>query len=178
MAALGGCGSGKQSATDAARDPTCWVDATDPSLPGARIHVEGDRCRVPTARHAAFRYTVELTSPITYHAEDSGGSCGRCSGYTEDPASLIDVALGNDQIRYCATCDEGCCPPTKPGPAISLALGTTARTFDWPGYQWNGPSDTDTPLGTPFPAGTYHLSVSLSVPEVGAVVAQLPVVVF
>jgi hypothetical protein len=177
--ALAGCGAGKPAATDAGRDPTCFVDGTDPSLPGVRVHIEGDQCRIPTARHAAFRYTVALTSAITYRAADSGGACGRCSGYTADPASLVDVQLGDGaMVNYCPTCDQGCCPPTAPGPALTLDVGTTSGSFDWPGFQWHGPSDTAARLGAPFPAGPYRLTVSFRVPDVGAVVANLPVVVY
>jgi hypothetical protein len=177
MACLAGCSSGKASSTDG---PTCSLDVTDPALPGVSLHVEGDHCRVASGHAAKFRYELALSAPVSYEAEDSHGSCGRCAGYTEDPGTLVDSSFGDPGgggIHYCE-CDTGCCLPTQPGPTLTLPAGTTAGELLWPGFQWNGPSDTGAQLGPAFPAGTYAFNVTFRVPGVGAVSASLPVEVY
>jgi hypothetical protein len=154
------------------------VEATSASLPGVRLHLAADHCRVATGHPATFRYELDLAAPISYQAEDSGGSCGRCAGYTEDPASLVDTTFGDSAgVHYCE-CDTGCCLPTTPGPMLTLPAGTTVGGLQWPGVQWNGPSDTGARPGAPFPAGTYGFSVTFRVPGVGVVTASLPVEVY
>lgn len=65
----------------------------------------------------------------------------------------------------------------EPGGGVVLAPGRYEGTFDWPGRQWDGPSDTGNPLGDPFPAGDYAVHASLGLPGLGAVDAALPIVV-
>lgn len=158
------------------RSTECQVEATDPSLPGVRVRIEGDRCRLPIEQMHAFRYSVQLDEAITYTAPGSGGACGRCGGYTTDPLSLLDYAIEGGGHRYCE-CDVGCCPPTTPVER-TLQTGTFERELEWSGYEWNGPSDTNAPVGPPFPPGGYAVRVSFAVPDVGTITAVLPIELF
>jgi hypothetical protein len=180
-AAVDGADSTAVDAADPADTPTgpapeaCSVDVTDPSVPGGRLHVEADSCRLKVGEGQVFRYRVELAAPISYVAPDSGGACGRCGGYTADPATLIDVSVGSGSARYCL-CDVGCCGPTVATP-VTIPAGSLSATFDWPGRQWSGPSDTSSPLGPPFPVGGTFAEISFRVPGVGRIDAQLPLII-
>ncbi len=154
----------------------CSVEIEDPQLPGVRLRVEGDRCRVRTATEHEFRYSLEIDAAIAYTAPDSGGSCGRCGGYGSDPRALVDSSIGAGDVWYCV-CDVGCCPPTT-WSAQMLEAGVFTGAIVWPGREWNGPSDTDEPLGPPFPAGDYDVSVTFAVPGIGSMTARLPIEVF
>jgi hypothetical protein len=158
------------------RSTPCQIDATDPSLAGVRVHVEADRCQVISGKRQLFRYQVELDAALPYQSPDPHVAGSRCAGYTSDPGSLVDTAvLGPGAARYCE-CDVGLCPPTTPGP-VTLTAGTTSGELDWPGFQWGGPSDTDNPIGPPFPPGHAVVQVLFNVPGVGAVDARLPLTV-
>jgi len=159
------------------RSESCAVDVTDASLPGVRVHLEGDRCRVQTDRHHVFRYRIEVDDAIPYTAADSAGGCGRCGGYTDDPLTLVDIRVDDgNAVQYCQ-CDVGCCPPITEH-EVTLRAGDADGELDWPGRQWQGPSDTNQPLGAPFPPGDYHVRLTFSVPGVGKISAALPIEVF
>ena len=182
----GGCGGNANNyetlvACEGACDVTprsepCRIEATDASLPGARVRIEAARCRLAVNQSHVFRYTVELDQPITYTAPDSGGGCGRCGGYTTDPLLLADHAIEGGGHRYCE-CDVGCCPPTTSA-EHTLKTGSFDRDFEWFGVEWGGPSDTDAPFGPPFPPGTYAVRVVFEVPGVGTITAALPITLF
>lgn len=163
------------AAADAATHP-CSVDATDPSLPGVSVHVEADRCNFKSGQAAQFRYRVTLTQSIPYTAPASQG-CGSCSPYSADASARISYTIGNSSgsVRYCI-CDTGCCAPNASA-AFTLAPKTVNGTIDWPGRQWQGPSDTANPYGAAFPPGSYDVSVGMSVPGVGGTTAKLPITV-
>jgi hypothetical protein len=40
-----------------------------------------------------------------------------------------------------------------------LNVGVYAKSFNWDGVNWSGPSDTNNPKGMPFPAGDYELVI-------------------
>jgi len=173
--------AGADAATDddggaATPDVPCSIDIEDPQLPGVRLRVEGDSCRVRTGTEHEFRYRLEIDAPIAYTAPYSGGGCGRCGGYGSDPRALVDSSIGAGDVWYCM-CDVGCCPPTATS-AQMLEAGVFTEAIVWPGREWNGPSDTDEPLGPPFPAGDYDVSVTFAVPGVGSMTARLPIEVF
>jgi hypothetical protein len=151
----------------------CWVTAVGAGLPGVSLLVEGARCRVLSGHSAGFAYSLEVEDPIAYQTPDSGGSCGRCKGYSSDPHSLIDYAIGDGSVQYCE-CDVGCCAPTTASSQV-VSQGEFDGLIDWPGRAWQGPSDTNEPLGDPFPPGDYHVTVAFVVPGVGSVTARLPI---
>jgi hypothetical protein len=78
------------------------------------------------------------------------------------PLRARETVSGNQQY-YC-DCDHGLCDPTgcENPPAIQLAAGRTTQTFEWPGVNWYGPSDTGNPYGLPFPRGEYTVRVQAS----------------
>jgi hypothetical protein len=164
-----------ESACDVPPSTPCAIDVEDPQLPGVRLHVEGDRCRVQTGREHEFRYRLELDDPIDYTVPESSG-CGYCGGYGDDPLALVQYSIGAGDIRYCM-CDVGCCAPDT-ARSETLAAGTFEQVIVWPGRQWDGPSDTDEPLGAPFPEGDYDVSVTFEVPSLGSITARLPIEVF
>jgi hypothetical protein len=65
---------------------------------------------------------------------------------------------GGDQL-YCLL-DSGLGFPPKEV-AKPLKKGTYKHAFAWEGRNWMGPSDTNNPMGKPFPAGTYEVSVTI-----------------
>jgi hypothetical protein len=170
--------AGADAATDAGSPPStpCMVMAEDARLPGVRLRIEGDSCRLETKHDHSFRYVLEVDDPIMYYSPATFSGCGRCGGYTSDPRSLIDFSIGADDVWYCL-CDTGCCPQTTTS-MQTLQTGTFEGGIDWPGRQWHGPSDTDVPLGPGFPAGDYAVSVTFSVPNIGSITARLPIEVY
>jgi hypothetical protein len=158
------------------RAEPCSIEATDPSLPGVRVRIESERCRVQSGYAQEFHYTVEVDQPIAYTAPDSGGACGRCGGYTDDPLSLVSYAIEGDPSHFCL-CDVGCCPPTT-AVEQTLRTGSFEDVIEWPGWEWNGPSDTNQPLGEPFTPGAYEVVVTFEVPGEGTVEARLPIDVY
>lgn len=154
----------------------CAIAVDDTGLAGVRIRIEGSRCTFRSGEGGSFRYHVELTRPVAYVVAAGFGSCGSCAVYGADPAALVRATVESDDVRYCASCDVGCCPPDREG-RHELAGGTTKGTLEWPGREWNGPSDTSMPLGPAFPPGSYAVKVALRVPGIGTASAHLPIVV-
>jgi hypothetical protein len=75
------------------------------------------------------------------------------------PVSRVSVReriYGGDQL-YCP-CDMGLCFPDDPA-EVSLLPGTYPAEFPWEGRNWTGPSDTQLPIGPPFPPGRYIFEV-------------------
>jgi hypothetical protein len=153
-------------------DAPCTFDATSAALPGARLHVEADTCVVPSGQPLEIRYRLELDTAIEYTAPSSGGGCGHCGGYGSDPLALVSYRVGNAERHYCL-CDVGCCAPTEAEPH-SLSPGSYEGSIEWPGNEWNGPSDTSEPLGPAFSPGAYGIEIKLEVPVVGNLIADLP----
>jgi len=101
-------------------------------------------------------YTVIVEQPIegVVPLPQDAGNCA-----APGPSGLIvfERLQGGGQV-YCV-CDEGLCPGPDTTPR-TVPSGATERIFEWTGRNWTGPSDTNFPLGDPFPAGIYTLSVS------------------
>ncbi len=171
---VAGCSTSHSTLPDGSTPNACSVDATDPSLPGVTLHVEADACTFDEGEGGVFRYRLTLPSPIDF-AVDTFPGCGACAAYSSDPASLLGFVVGSGLVRYCR-CDEGCCAPQEPA-SYTIAAGTVEGSFEWPGRTWNGPSDTDNPLGDPFPPGDYPVTVTFAVPGGGSVEAVLPIIV-
>lgn len=152
----------------------CSIDASDANLPGVKLHVESDRCRIPFGEGQHFTWKLVLKDPIDYTTMDSGGTCGHCgTGNDADATALVDYAIEGGAQHYCI-CDVGCCQPTT-AHAAQLAAGNSSAEIDWPGRQWTGPSDTNQPYGDFFPVGHYTVDVTFAVPDVGSVTAKLPI---
>jgi hypothetical protein len=153
---------------------SCAIDATDASLPGVTVHLEGDSCNFASGQGGQFRYTVELNQTLDFTTTSSNGSCGLCGVATVAETWIDFVISDGAQTSYCPECDIGCCAPTE-AEAASLSAQATDGTVDWPGLEWSGPSDTSEQPAGAFPPGSYAATVTLSLPGLGQVVATLPI---
>jgi hypothetical protein len=71
-------------------------------------------------------------------------------------AEIVDDGQKDQGQTYCV-CDMGL--PTGKSNELHVPAGTYAGSFMWNGKNWNGPSDTMSPKGAAFPAGSYVLTV-------------------
>ncbi|MGZ3422219.1 MAG: hypothetical protein ACXVEF_36015 [Polyangiales bacterium] len=149
---------------------------SETGLTGVRVCISADTCSFNSGTGGTFTYevTVDDTAPIL-HTAATGPGCSVCASWSADPLSFVSWNIGGGSIRYCM-CDTGCCAP-QTEKTITLDRGKKSGTIDWPGKQWNGPSDTGAPLGDPFPPGTYSVSVSFQGAKEGTVTATLPITV-
>ena len=156
--------------------PTACKACSDPRLAGVRVCVSAPSCTFVSGTGGTFTYevTVDETAPVL-HTAATGPGCAACSSFSADPTSFVSYVIGAGDVRYCL-CDTGCCAP-QAEQSITLARGTKTGTIDWPGKQWNGPSDTGAPLGIPFPHGNYSVSVTFAGAKEGALTARLPITV-
>lgn len=152
----------------------CYVDATAPGLPGVSVHLETDDCSFVVGVGGEFRYTVTLNQSFDFTTESSGNGCGLCGGVT-DPQTWTQFVIAGDGLSYCPECDVGCCPAQAV--ATSVDAQTIEGTIEWPGLEWNGPSDTQAQPEGEFPAGNYSASLTFALPGIGEVVARLPITV-
>jgi hypothetical protein len=149
---------------------------SDPGLTGVKVCVSADTCTFKSGVGGTFRYevTVDDSAPVLHTAENGPG-CATCASWSADPLSFVSWNIGGGDVRYCL-CDTGCCAP-QPAKTITLDRGTKSATIEWPGRQWDGPSDTGAPLGAPFPAGSYSVAVTFSGAKEGTLTATLPITV-
>jgi hypothetical protein len=99
-------------------------------------------------------YSIVITENVDTVYAIQLATCAR-----PDSSGLIplEVLSGNGQ-EYCK-CDNGFCSYMQGGYLSKLRRGNYPYLFQWTGRNWNGPSDTGNPLGNPFPAGDYVLTV-------------------
>ena len=156
----GGSDGGADAAVDAARDaggPACAMGGTS-NLEGVSIDFPEQQCVFTLAEAAAaisITYRVLVETPVTAvttRPQDSGG-CGTAG----DSGLILFEELDGGGQHYCL-CDTGLCPGADVTSDLMTGYWTTA--FPWTGRNWNGPSDTGTAMGEPFPPGSYTLTVS------------------
>jgi len=160
---------------DAATDAACAAAVVDSTIAGLSATLTG-ACAVKAGVGGKFEYTVTLDHAVTFTLPGSGGACGACFGNAPNVGSLLDVRVGggaDSSVRYCS-CDKGCCVPTT-AHAVRLEAGTTQGTLDWPGKEWDGPSDTGNQPGAPFPPGSYFVTLNLNLAEAGQAVIKFPI---
>jgi hypothetical protein len=153
----------------------CSVDATDPSLPGVTVHLEADTCAFSEGQGGQFRYSVTLDESLDFTTESSGGACGLC-GAASELDTWVGFTISGEGASYCPECDVGCCAPTEAAPTTVEGQSITG-TVDWPGLQWSGPSDTGNEPTGAFPVGEHTASVTVTLPGLGTVTANLPITV-
>lgn len=151
------------SASDAAPEDDAsraCVTRAESEIPGVTLSIDGSRCVFsPDELEAgvAFGYELLVEQPLSLAvvAQDAG-QCGQ-----PDESGLIPFAevFGGGQ-RYCL-CDLGRCAGDTP--SSDLAPGTYAYALEWTGRNWEGPSDTGTSFGDPFPPGAYTVRASVQV---------------
>lgn len=136
----------------------CTVSTMSSDLPGVSIEITAPTCTftVDEAQAGvAIDYEVVVEQDVAGVYPDEFGSAN-CTTLV-DLMLLVSERLLGDGINYCV-CDKGLCPPWDP-PEVTVTAGTYPLTFMWEGHAWNGPSDTPTPFGDPFPPGTHTLEL-------------------
>jgi hypothetical protein len=128
-----------------------------PILENISIHFNQSTASFTLAQAQAgvhIGYTIAISEDV-----DTIYSIDMASCNSPDSTGLIpfEVLHGNGQA-YCL-CDNGFCPYKPEGDLSSLNHGIYPRSFAWHGRNWQGRSDTNNPLGEPFPAGAYMLNV-------------------
>ena len=134
----------------------CIVGLTS-NLRGVALTFDDAPCTYSQAEIAAgievpYHEEIALALGGLHPVDDDGGPCQQ-----PDVAGLIvsyDIA-GAGQ-RYCI-CDVSLCLQSF---TTSSTVGSYARQIAWDGRNWDGPSNTDNPEGSPFPVGTYTVTVT------------------
>jgi hypothetical protein len=152
-------GAEAEAAVDAPADSALCMVSNDSTLPGVSIAFRAPvACQFTLAQAQAgiaIPYDVVVAQDVAgvVPTQQDAGHCG-----TPGPSGLIvsGSVTGGGQT-YCL-CDIGFCAPSAL-PAVTLHAGTYAGTFSWQGRNWGGPSDTNNPMGAPFPTGNYLLLV-------------------
>lgn len=158
----GGCHDGTQtlpSNQDGAADGVsfCHTQAETSNLPGVRLSFPDDPCAISQSSALAgiaIPYDVVIDNDVM-GINSVPHYCGNAAG----PSGLIVFEeLAGGAEKYCV-CEGGSCPPSPPS-FVALSRGTYRSSFVWNGRNFQGPSTADASLGTPFPRGTYTLTIT------------------
>lgn len=153
-----GAGAGGASGAGAGglggAQPDC-SERSSSDLPGVSLDVEDGRCFYTLAELAAgvsFDYSLSVEDTlamVTAFPQEMPLACLE----PDDESGLVI----SEEIRdaYCPLCDVGRCSPIAA--ARTAHAGQYAHTLPWSGRYWQGPSDTNAPLGRPVPPGSYEL---------------------
>lgn len=134
-------------------NPVCTAESVS-DLPGVQLEITSEKC---TFTRAELEEGVIFEFSYVIEDEIEISPAGEYSCWRSLPGNFPHAyQIAGDGQRYCL-CDVGLCQQdTSP---LTLQPGTYPQSFEWTGRNWDGPSDTGNPLGEPFPAGTYTLSV-------------------
>jgi hypothetical protein len=149
----------------------CSVTATDPSLPGVSVRVQGERCRVPASGSHTFHYVISISEPITYAIPAPSDACVVCpESFAAGPLyTLVQTAVGAGDIWYDPGYGKRCCHDGSG--AQTLYPTSFSGSFRWYGSTSTSAAE---PRSTRFPSGQYQAIVTFSVPSLGEVAARLP----
>jgi hypothetical protein len=139
---------------DFAPQPGCQYES-DGSLPSLTIDLSGNKCKFTLAEAAGgikFSYRIKVAKKLEKVASIPLDA-GKCDEVAACGLRMFEKIYGGDN-HFC-WCDAGLCG--KVAEPLDIAGGTYSDSFVWNGRNWNGPSDTGTPPGEPFPPGTYTL---------------------
>jgi hypothetical protein len=171
-------GIGTDSAVDTVDAASGCSATSTSSLPGVTLAFRSPlRCTFTVAQARAtlaIPYDVIVANDVSgvVPIPQDAGYCG-----SPGPSQLIVLErLAGGTQSYCL-CDVGLCQPI-PSQPVTLKAGTFTSSFSWGGNNWAGPSDTNNPMGAPFPPGSYTLTVSATGTWNGArflVTATLPI---
>lgn len=189
---LVGCSRTVGGTTDAAPDVTnippyeqtlpdgpCAVENITGTIPGVTLAIRSSSCVYKRGTPATFTYEVTTTANTpAITVPDSGGGCSSCRGHTTDPITFTGwiingTSAGGENQQYCL-CDVGCCAPTQEK-TVQVVATTSAKTIEWSGKTWSGPSDTGNPMGEFFLPGRYSVHISFTGFSEGLVEATLPI---
>ncbi len=146
-------GADSADAPDAS-DPVCEIQS-DGTLKYLTIDLNGARCKFTLAEAKAgitFKYRIVVDKAVL-NVVSYALDAGHCDEAGSSGLKVFEKIHGDGQ-SWCI-CDEGLCGPS--GEAIEIAEGVYEDSFTWDGVNWNGPSDTASPKGEPFPPGVYTL---------------------
>ncbi len=134
-----------------------WVSYSN--LPGVRIEFPDQPCTFTLSEAQEgieLAYTVIVEEDLT--AVASRPSPAESCGAPRPPSGLsVHERIHGDGQLYCL-CDVGICLGGS-GPAVTLRAGEYPNSFPWKGRNWTGPSDTNSPVGPPFPPGRYSFDL-------------------
>jgi hypothetical protein len=135
------------------REPTAFENFVSIEFPKAKYEFT----LAEVAKGVKFEYEIvvasDLKSVIPIPQDDGQAAGGGPSGLKP-----FEQLWGNCQSY--ALRDIGLAPEIRYDP-ISIRRGRYACSFEWHGKNWDGPSDTSTRQGPPFPPGSYTLTVRL-----------------
>ena len=137
----------------------CALDASS-TLPGVSIQFTGPRCTFTLAEAAAgitIPYTVTVDADVSVVNASDPFDISRRVDADASGLHRFEILSGSTE-RYCL-CDTGLPSPIDAGTGSVAKKGSHPFDFTWDGRAWQGPSDTASPEGAPFPAGTYRLEV-------------------
>jgi hypothetical protein len=139
-------------------------------LPGdrfVRFDFPAQRCRFTLAEAAegiTFRYGVEVIADEPAMVESASLSEQSCALPMAGPNLFLLERVSGGAQSFC-DCDHGWLCPVAPRLVRGATPGRFERRLTWDGRNWNGPSDTGTARGTPFPPGEYVVSIQALVSD-------------
>ncbi len=151
---LGGAGGGGPGGAQA----VC-PEKRSSDLPGVSLDIEDSPCSFTQAELAgvvAFEYSLVLEDTLTMVTVFPHEMPLACLEPDDKSGLVISEEISNESGSvYCPLCDFGRCS-SRAAPRTAFA-GNYGYELLWSGRYWQGPSDTDAPLGRPVPPGSYEV---------------------
>lgn len=134
------------------------------TIPGANLDLSQTACVFSIAKLGGkfpLPYKLIVGDAVPMWSTDT--NIGQCAPKTVfgGIATFVTVeGIGDGLPQKWCLCDVGNCVPPKDTAFTPTAPGTYQHDFVWDGNNFDGPSDTNTQPGAPFPPGEYTLSVT------------------
>jgi hypothetical protein len=141
---------------DASVDGSACIGEVTSTLPGVSLAFTNVKCAYSLAEVAAgihIAYEVRVAQPQLGLHPVSSDYTG-CQGPDDTTGLIVNYDIAGASQHYCL-CDQGFC--TRRDYSTGVAPGTYPFDFAWSGRNWLGRSDTNAPMGSAFPAGTYDI---------------------
>ena len=167
-AGAGGFSLGGATGADASAGGTGGTDSalacpqsSRSNLPGASLVFLDDRCSFTLAEAAAgiqLDFQVEVLQSLKNIDSVSSDAYGRCKGPEQQNPFIVGYDIAGGSQRYCPWCDTGRC--AQQHFSFDAVAGESYQAgFTWHGRNYGGPSDTGQTEGTPFPPGSYTVTL-------------------
>jgi hypothetical protein len=133
------------------------------AIPGASLDLSKTPCNFSISASKdgfALPYTVTVTESVMLRDFGNSGKCQAAPGHIYGGISPWERVDGNEQT-WCL-CDTGMCFSAPPVPFVATVPGKYDVGFGWDGKNWQGPSDTSSPIGAAFPPGQYLFRVKVA----------------